>query len=245
MPTFDERSQQFTHEYLQQVTEQFQDDLISVVLYGSAASPQFDPGQSNINLLVVTKQIDLKQLRKVSAATRKFKLSGLEPVYTTMTEFNQFGLAFPLEAADMVENYQVVYGEDVVRNLRVSEQDILAQILRELAAKSIRCRFLYDEFQGDNKQLASIILDFVTPYRVLMRALLKIVDRGVPAPYEYLEIVAQLEERHRMQLEGFREAYLAKSGKLQLTGDTTHELYAQILKESEILYQYAMAAAVK
>lgn len=245
MHTIDERSQQFTQEYLQQIVETFQEDLVAVILYGSAASPRFEPGKSNVNLMVVAKTIKMPDLKKISVATRKFKLTGLEPIYLTLSEFQLFGDGFPLEAADMMENYQIVYGEDLVKNIRVSDQDVLAQIQRELVAKTIRCRFLYDEFNSDNKQLVSFIQDFVTPYRVLMRALLKIIDKGYPAPYEYLEIIAQLEERHGMRLDAFREAFLAKEGKVQLTGGATHELFAKIVIESEALHQYALAAGVR
>jgi len=245
MASIDERSQQYIQEYVQEILNHFQDDLISVVLYGSGATPQFDPSNSDVNLLVILDQFEPAKFKALSKAVRKYKLSGLEPLYVTRSELQGFGDAFPLESADIKENYVTIYGDDVAREIRVSDTAVMEQLCRELLAKSMRLRYLYDEHHNDRKQLGIIINEIVSGYKTLMRMLLKAFDKSLPAPYEYLEIIAQLEERHRLSLEGLREAHLSKRGVNQLSGSQIDATFERILREAENLYQYATTLAVR
>lgn len=239
MPSIDARSQQYANEFTEKVIEVFQENLISVLLYGSAAGNYFEPGESDVNILVVLKSIDFGKMNDLSSATKKYKLGGVEPLFLTLAEFREIPEHFPLEAVNILDDHQILYGEDLGQQLKVSRQDIHAQLVRELFAKTLRCRCLVQEHGDDKKKCLEVLNQIVAPYKVMMRAILRLVDDQFAPPTEFLELVTQIEERHGILLEGFREVYQVRAGTKKLFGNEHKTLLERIAMESASLAQFA------
>ena len=79
-------------------------ELISVVLYGSVASGEFSNRHSNLNLLVVLKETDLRTLGRAAKAVLKLNKS-IHPLFLTPDYINRSTDIFPIEFLDMRENY--------------------------------------------------------------------------------------------------------------------------------------------
>jgi predicted nucleotidyltransferase len=239
MSSIDARSEQYSAEFTEKVVELLQDDVISIILYGSGAANYFRPGESDVNILVVLQEIKYDRLQQVSKATHKFKLGGVEPLYMKLSEFREFPEYFPLEALNIKNSHLILYGEDLAGPLRVSNSDVQAQLVRELISKTLRCRYLYEEHGEDKKRCLKVITQLITPYQVMMRAVLQLLDDEFLPPHEFLELAAQFEERHGLILEGLREAYHVKAGTKKLLGDEHRTLMQRIIHESSLLTEFA------
>ena len=93
--------------------------LISVILYGSAASGEFADRQSNLNLLVVLDNAGLDNLSKVSRVINGRKFQLLRPLFFTEEYIRGSLDVFPIEFLDIKENFAVLYGKENLSDLPV------------------------------------------------------------------------------------------------------------------------------
>ncbi len=86
-------------------------NLVSVVLYGSAAAGDFVANASDYNLLVALEQIEPKDLRAAQAPMREWRKMGHPlPVYFTTGELQNAADVFPIEFHQMEKARVVLYG---------------------------------------------------------------------------------------------------------------------------------------
>ena len=121
--------------YIQRLQDIYKDNLISVILYGSAASGEFVDRHSNLNLLVVLKNTDLANLKSVSGLIRRFQFRTVRPIFFTEDYIINSTDTFPIEFMDMQENYAVLYGRDVLKNINIDMKNLRFQCEHELKAK--------------------------------------------------------------------------------------------------------------
>src|SRR5687767_13847092 len=90
-------------------------NLVSVILYGSAASGDFIPRHSDYNILIALQKITPKDLRSAHASVREWhKLGHSVPVYFTISELQNAADVFPIEFHEMESSRKVLYGKDVL-----------------------------------------------------------------------------------------------------------------------------------
>ena len=95
-------------------------NLASVILYGSAAEGDFIPHQSNYDLLIALHKITPSDLRHAHASIREWKKMGHPvPVYFTVSELQNAADVFPIEFHQMETARRVLYGEDVLQDLKM------------------------------------------------------------------------------------------------------------------------------
>ncbi len=243
--SIDARAEQFSREFVEKLSVCFEGDLISVVLYGSAMGSYYAPGKSNINLLVVLREVETEKLRVASKERRKFAIYGIEPIYLSAREFERLGKDFPIEAVELRESHRILFGDDLTQKLQISKSALHDQLIRELIAKNLRARANFEEHQKDWKRLDAFLRELISPYRILMRAILRSSYNMIPPPQEFLEILAQIEERLGVPFEGFREAFLLKSGQIKPAGEEIRSLFERILNETDFLVDYLLDYSAK
>jgi len=235
MARIDERTEQFLREFTRWVVESYGEDLESVILYGSAAGLHFQPALSDLNVIVVLREITANRLKETSERLKRYHRERLEPLFLTSSQITALAEFYPIEMLEMKEQHRVLQGKDVLADVRVSEEGLRLQLLSELVGKSLRLRSLYLQCARDARRLEKVCSDIINPYRVLMRTLLRFSEKGFPPPSEYLEIVTQLEERHGFMLSGFREAYQIKLGLRRPLPEELHPLFETLMQEADLL----------
>ena len=104
-------------DYAKQLEGIFGSGLISLIVYGSAASGEFIDEHSDVNLLVVLDDDSLANLEKVSVLVNQKKFSRFIPVFFTQNYIKASSDVFPIEFLDMQENYALIFGKDVLQVL--------------------------------------------------------------------------------------------------------------------------------
>ena len=235
MARLDKRAEQFIQDFTRQLADLYGDDLRSVILYGSAGSLHFIPGLSDLNLMIVLREITPQRLRQAADRLKRFRRERIEPLFLTPTQLTALAEFYPIELLEMQEQHRVLQGEDILQGITVAPEGLRFQLMSELTGKSLRLRTLYLKAGQDARRLEEALRSVIIPFQVLMRTLLRLSDGSLPPPLEYLEIVTQMEERFRLELPGFRDAYQVKLGTHRLLREELHELFGQILNEAGIL----------
>ena len=111
-------------------------ELLSLIVYGSAAGDEFDPKSSDINLLIVLKNVGLELLGKSRPIQEKWRKKRFaRPLFMDREYIERSLDSFPIEFLNMKESYKVLYGEDVLAGLRIDPSDLRLQIEREMKGK--------------------------------------------------------------------------------------------------------------
>jgi predicted nucleotidyltransferase len=154
----------------------------SALLYGSAARGDYLPGRSNINLMLVLDDPSPARLRGLAPAFAAWRKSAAEPpLLISRAEWARASDVFPIEITDMRAGYQVLRGADPLGDARVQPRDLRQALERELRGKLLRLRQGYAAAGGDGKGLGDLATGSVATILVLLRSLLTLAGRPVPA----------------------------------------------------------------
>jgi hypothetical protein len=164
-------------------------NLASVILYGSAAAGDFIPQQSNYNLLIALHHIAPEDLRNAHASVREWHRMGHPvPVYFTVAELNEAADVFPIEFHQMEAARKVLYGSDVLENVKVSDANLRHQTEYELRSKLVQLRRQYIPASASVDGLKTLMAESFTSFAALFRAVLLL--HGIEPPVTKHEVVA-------------------------------------------------------
>ena len=111
------------------LTQAFGDRLLSVVLYGSAASGEMHGKYSDLNVLCVLKTIGPAELRLAESPIRWWRsLNNPSPLFLSEEEFYNSTDCFAIEFHDIVECHRVLAGADLVTGLVVDDTFYRGQV---------------------------------------------------------------------------------------------------------------------
>lgn len=244
MATIDDQTERTLESFRDALTEQLGEDLASVVLFGSATGSHYIEDVSDLNLLIVVESASMQALETIRTTLRNHKGIPIDPLIVTRAEVDRLPEAFPIESADIQAARRVLSGDDPLANLRVQPEAIRRQLAPELLGKTMRLRSVYAQAKkGNDKELRATLSHAISPFSALMRALLYVGDAQfaeLSPPREFLETLAQLEERFDLELEGFRSASLVKSGLESPDRTELIAIYEKILTEVERLHELAL-----
>ena len=169
------------------------ENLISVILYGSAAAGDFVPKQSDYNILVALGQIRPKDLRKAHASVREWvRLGNPLPIYFTESELMNGADVFPIEFHQMQAAHRVLYGPDLVARMKVTDKNLRLQTEYELRSKLIQLRRQYIPATSSIDSLKWLMAESLTSFAALFRAVLILHD--VEPPVTKREVIAATAE---------------------------------------------------
>jgi predicted nucleotidyltransferase len=172
-------------------TTAFGDHLVSVILYGSAAEGRLRP-TSDVNVLLVLRAFDSARadalrepLRFAQAAVRLSLMLVLE------SELPRAAEAFADRFADIARRHHVLFGADVVKDLRIAKPVALARLGQSLLNQRLRLREAYLSRSLREEQAALAVADFAGPLRACAAQLLELEGTPAPSPREALERIVK------------------------------------------------------
>jgi predicted nucleotidyltransferase len=177
-------------ELVAQLRAAFGAELKSVVLYGSAASGEHVPKQSDYNVLVLVDALDVGRLDAVGAVVRAWNDAGNPPPFTlTMEEWRRSADVFPMEYVDIHERHRVLYGASPFDGVRVTPADLRRQLESEAMGKLLHLRQGVLAAGGDGKRQLELLAATKSTIMVLFRASLRL--HGQTPPADTVELCRQ------------------------------------------------------
>jgi hypothetical protein len=170
--------------------ETFGGDLVSVVLFGSAAEARLRP-TSDVNLAVVLAQLDPARLRAIGDAYRLAHAAiRLQAMFILETEIEAAGEAFAVKFADIASRHEVLYGSDPFAGLAIPREAAARRLRQVLLNLTLRLREHLALSSAYPEQLAMAAADAVGPLRACAATLLSLETGQAATPREALRQVA-------------------------------------------------------
>jgi len=159
----------------------FGSDLVSLIVYGSAAAGSYARGKSDINLLVVLTEAGKNKLDAAFDTVKHWKKRKVATPLIMTKSFIETSLdSYPIEFLNMKNSHILIYGEDVLANLAFQPADLRLQIERELKGKSILLTQGYLETAGSARALRQLIGNSFTAFISIFNALLYLKHEKAP-----------------------------------------------------------------
>jgi hypothetical protein len=208
----------------------FGSDLISIILYGSGATGEYIPGKSDLNFLVILKDDSVDSLRRGKDVISRWRKRMVNtPLFMTREHINSSLDSYPIEFLDMQANYHLVYGEDLLENLRFQPADIRIQCERELKGKALRLRQAYLESRENPKVMKEIIASSITAFTALFQGLLYLAGKSIPKTKE--ETVTAVSEQYGLDRATFLQLLAVRSGQTKPSGPEITRLFIRYISE--------------
>jgi len=153
-------------------------DLVSAAVYGSAAGRDFQPGLSDVNLLVVVKPAGLKRLSGLALKTSGWAKKRVAPPLVVSDEELKSSLdAFPLEFLNIKSQYRLLHGPDPLAELAIDRDDLRLQCERELRGKLLLLREALLSSGGREMALFETALVSIKAFVAIFRGVLHLLGR--------------------------------------------------------------------
>lgn len=199
--------------------ELFGADLVSIVLYGSAAGKDFVAGKSDLNIAIVLDKVRFEHLRGLNTRLPGWhELGAAMPLLLDRKSLEQGRDVFPMEFQDIKEMHELLAGEDVFANLDIDWRNLRYQAEHEVRGKLLRLRALYAELGNDSERLQRLLVDSVKTFLIVMRSLVRLHQRQSSA--SYFDVLDQFETRMAAKFPEIRNLLEVKIGRRVWPQDT-------------------------
>jgi predicted nucleotidyltransferase len=169
------------NQLVERLKKAYGEDLVSVVLYGSAAAQDHQAKFSDLNVFCVLNQIARRELAASEEVFGWWRERGNpSPLLLTEAEIAASADCFPMEFTDIRRYHRVLFGKDVASTLEVDGRYYRAQVERELRAKLLRLRQKAAGMLSDPDLLRRLLADSISTFCVLFRHALALHGRDVP-----------------------------------------------------------------
>ncbi|MBW2029732.1 MAG: hypothetical protein JRH06_09820 [Deltaproteobacteria bacterium] len=164
-------------EIFQEITKDYQglfnEDLISIILYGSAAGAEYRPGTSDINFMIVLSEEGIGRLDRAFGTVSKWRKRRVSvPLFITEHYIETSLDTFPVEYLNFQHNHVLIYGVDVLKDLTFKPEFLRLQCEREIKGKLLLLREAFLESSGKMSVLRDVISQSMRAFLALFRALL-------------------------------------------------------------------------
>jgi hypothetical protein len=178
-------------ELVDRLREAQHDRLMSVILYGSAATGSHNQKFSDLNVLCVLTRVTPSELAASEPIFQWWRAQGNpSPLLLSEEELRTSTDCFPIEFHDMRERRRVLFGPDLIQDLVIDKTFYRAQVEMELRSKLLRLRQKAAGVLSDKHALLRLMIDSAPNFLVLSRHALLV--SGMSAGYQKREIVRHL-----------------------------------------------------
>ena len=181
LPIEDSRREELS-QALGMVQQALGDNLVSLILFGSAVTGEYNPERSDLNLMLVLSKDDRAALKSLHAPLRKLILSfKVSPMLITIEEVATSSDVFPVKFGNICENHRLLAGKDVFNGLTIQQDHMRLRCEQELKNMSLRLRRMLATRAATAVVQKETILNLLPAFTIACATLLKLHGQEVPA----------------------------------------------------------------
>ncbi len=228
------KTQKDPKKILPEITEDYKalygDDLVSIILYGSATGKDFQPGKSDINLMMVLTEQGIEQLDRAFDLVGKWRKRGVAvPLFLTENYIKTSLDVFPIEYLNFQNNHVQVFGKEILKDLEFSPEFLRLQCEREIKGKLLLLRQAFMETEGKGRALKRVITDALPALIAIFQALLHL--KNIAVPKERQEIVRAVADAFDLEHAVFQGLLHIKEETTKISDQEILQLFKGCLKE--------------
>lgn len=210
----------------------FGNDLVSLIIYGSAAGGFYVKGKSDINLLVILTPEASHRLEDLLDTVKQWNNRRVAVPWVMTKEFIEKSLdCYPIEFLNMQNSHITIYGEDVLEKIKFRPEDLRLQIEKELKGKLILLREGYLATQGNSRELKKLISRSLMAFVSIFKALIYLKQGS--APQKRRETIRELANHFTVDADIFLTCVDIKEGADKLSGQEIAGVFKKYLREVE------------
>jgi len=217
-----------------ELLELYGNDLISLLVFGSAAVGEFVPGSSDINLVAVLRRMDLNALDKARMFRKRMaKYHLAAPLLMTEEYLNSSTDVFPIEFIEIKEKHRQLHGPDLFADLEISPRNLRHECEHEVKGRLLRLRDSYIEVGNSDRALKALLATAHNANLAAFRASLRL--KNVQPPVKKDEIAEVLAEHFGLDAPVFHRVRQMRQGELDLRKEGLRRLFEDYCHEVEKL----------
>ncbi len=218
------------NDFTERMKKIFGDDLVSVILYGSAADPD-ETHPKDINLMVVARNVEPKHLTEYRNIAPKYIKKGIRNPLLLAEEFLKNSAdVFPMEYIDILKRRRVLHGADPFDTIEVDPKNLRHQIEFELKGKLLLLKKIFLSTFND-RNLTIPLNESISSILALVRGLLILM--GESPTGDPKKDLAAIEEKTGKKFDAIKE--VRELRKKDLKTKEPVKLYLRYLEEVKAL----------
>lgn len=148
------------------------DNLLSVVIFGSAASARYKPGSSDINVLLVLKDDSVQKLTGLRDLEKRWERSSVVFSFFFTPENILSSLdSYPLEFTEIKHEHLVLFGADYFSGLEINTSLLRLQCERDLKGKLLHLKREFVRCHHDKCALRDLLNISLKHFQVIFRGI--------------------------------------------------------------------------
>lgn len=213
------------NELVSQLRAALGNNLVSVVVYGTAIAAPGNVKPGDYLTLVVAEQFGVAELNKARPVAHGWVAQGFPlPVFFTRQEFLDSLDVFAVEFRHLKRAYRVLHGTDLIAGREAAKDNLRTQIEYELRGKLLRLRSLYLPEGGSAERLMRLMTDSIVSFVRYIRPILEIL--GEAPPLGRLATVRRVGERLNLDLSPLERILRLRDEPVQLLEAEAQDLFA-------------------
>lgn len=227
-----ENVKKMTEEFTGALKNIYGDKLISVVLYGTAASGEYALKHSNINVAVVLEDASIEALAGCAGILNKRKFRAINPIFFTEDYIKRSTDVFPIEFLDMKENNIILYGRDILKDLDISIKNLRFQCEQELKSKIINLKRVYLRTKNFSL-LKNILFKSITSAIHILRNIIRL--KGKAPAYAKEDVVDLVGREFGVDVSALQKILDARIKNTRLAHAEAVSLFSSLIGTLEII----------
>ena len=188
-PQLTEQVNQALEDFLQAARQSFGKDLLSAVLFGSAAEGKLR-ATSDVNLILVLSSFELDKADALRAPLRLANaVIQLQPMFLLQEEIAAAARSFASKFADILRRRVILHGVDPFASLSIPREVQILELKQLLLNQILRLRASYVSRSLRPEQLNLVIAHAIGPLRAAAALLFELQNRPAASSHRALELI--------------------------------------------------------
>jgi hypothetical protein len=182
------------HEFSRRLEQIYENNLESVVLYGSAVGTDFSKKFSDYNTIVVLKDCSPGELAKARKLMKNWTCRGNPtPLFFNHEHVQTSRDVFPLEFIDISERHEVLFGGDPFSGISIDHKNLRHQCESELKGKILHLRSFFATEGHRHRRVSNMMVASFSTFTAVFRGILRLL--GITPPRENRKVVEELSKQ--------------------------------------------------
>ena len=220
--------------YCDKLTSVLGGNLKAISVYGSAAGPDFIPGKSDVNLVIVVEKLGGAVLTSLLETVKWGKKKRIVPPLLLTPDYIETSLdVFPIEFLEIREGQVLLMGEDFFSGLEAKPLEMRLECESQLKAAALRTRQAYLEIGMTKRGAEEVLHASLTSLIPVMRAMLRL--KGEAIPRLKLDVLKAVSRVFGVDCGRLESILKDKTGDEKIGNSRAHEVLALYVEDIERL----------
>ena len=218
--------------FLEEILAGYRDNIDSIHLVGSAVTEDYHEKTSDINSVVVLKEMNLKFVEFLAPLGKRYRKKGVSAPLIMTPDYIKTSLdVFPVEFLDLKHIHETVFGDDILQSIDISNSDLRQQCERDVKSRLVGLRQGYISSMGDRPELTARLAGSISGYMPLFRGIIYLMGRERPVKKH--DVIAELHSVTGVDTSIFRKVLDIRRGSLKPAKEEIDKVFEEYYAATE------------